>query len=351
MNLEKMIDTLRDYSRPVKIMEVCGSHTAAIMQNGIHSLLSPNIRLVSGPGCPVCVTSPQYIDALVDCAFRPKHEVISFGDMFKVPGTKSSLSEAKASGGAARFVYSPFDVLTMAKEQPDTQFVVAAVGFETTAPVYAALLEKILAKNIQNVKMLSALKTMPGVLSSLCEGEDIDGFIAPGHVAAIIGLEPFSALAAKHRKPFAVAGFDGVPILSAIFEITRQISVGQARAVNLYKSVVREHAQATAAEKVERYFEPCDAVWRGIGKLSASGLQLRAEYAHLAIPWTEAEDVFIPSGCRCGEVITGKINPPECPLYGSLCDPLHPIGACMVSAEGCCANWYAFSGGGEVSCR
>jgi hydrogenase expression/formation protein HypD len=300
----------------------------------------------------VCVTAPGFIDALVEASLTPDTEVVSFGDMLKVPGSRCSLAEARAGGGRVRFVYTPFDVLALAAENPGTTYVVAAVGFETTAPVYAALIEKILGRGLKNVRFLFALKTMPRALAMLCESEDIDGFLAPGHVASITGTRPFAALSEKYGKPFAVAGFEGIQILAALYALLRQLEKGEARTENLYPAAVKEAPQPAATEAVSRYFTEADTLWRGIGVIPGSGLRLKAEYAWLDAAASSAmvtaaagavgDSSGLPPGCRCRDVVLGRIDPVECPLYASACTPDAPVGPCMVSAEGCCANWYAF---------
>ncbi|GHU88315.1 hydrogenase formation protein HypD [Clostridia bacterium] len=320
----------------MKIMEVCGTHTAAILKNGIRGIIPPDIQLVSGPGCPVCVTSEAVIDQLIEAAFTPGYRVLSFGDMFKVAGTESSLAQAKAGGAAVEMIYSPLDAVEIAKSETDTTFVIAAAGFETTAPVFAVLLKKLIDNNIRNVKFVTALKTMPPALEFINKFEDVDAFICPGHVAVIVGAEPFRRL----NKPCVIAGFEGEHILAAIYELAAQVKQNRAEVVNLYPSVVTGSPQPKAAEVVARFFEPGDAEWRGIGTLKNSGLYLRAEYAEFDYGSRFEESPQTANPCRCGDVLLGRIRPDECPLFGKGCNPEHAAGACMVSAEGACANHY-----------
>lgn len=339
--LERIKAWLRDYDgEDVYLMEVCGSHTAAISKLGIPSLLSQRIHLLSGPGCPVCVTPTAYIDRLIELSLTERTCVCTFGDMMRIPGSGGrSLNLAKGEGARVRMVYSPMDTLRLAKEEPETTFVFAAVGFETTAPTYALLMERLTAENISNVKLLTALKTMPAAIDYLCRnGARVDGFLAPGHVSVITGSRLFQPLAEAHQKPFIVAGFQGGELLAAVYVAAR--SVGQGVVRNLYPSVVTEEGNVEAQRLVKKYFEPSPAVWRGMGEIPGSGLLLREEYAaYDAGSAALSEDRANPA-CRCGEVLTGKIRSNQCPLFGKVCTPLHPQGACMVSTEGSCFQYY-----------
>jgi len=345
MKLEDIKDRLRNYSskqKQIKIMEVCGTHTSSIFRNGIRGLLSDCIKLVSGPGCPVCVTPPSDIDALA--AFAEKAEVLSFGDMFRVPGSRFSLVEAKAQGARVRLMYSPFEVLTLAKNSPETQFVVAAVGFETTAPVYAALLDTLASESIHNVRLYTALKTMPEVLEYVCTSEEVDAFLCPGHVSAVIGSAAYEPLCGKYKKPFVIAGFEAEHILAAVYEIISQIDNRRYAVRNLYPSVVSMHGQQKALALLDKYFKKTDSFWRGIGEIKNSGLRIKDEYAQFsanekAVRGGAAEGKAAPPGCRCTDVMLGRIMPDECVLFGKACTPQHPVGACMVSAEGACGIW------------
>lgn len=322
-------------SKPIKIMEVCGTHTSSIYKNGIHSLISDKITLVSGPGCPACVTPPSVIDGLI--AMAQDAEVLSFGDMFRVPGTSSSLAQAKAEGAGVRLIYSPLEVLALAKENPSTRFVVAAVGFETTAPVYGALMDALIREDIQNVTLYTALKTIPEALEYICVQEEIDAFICPGHVSVIIGCEAYNVLAQKYHKPFVIAGFEAEHILGALHEILRQHKTGQHQVKNLYPSVVREQGQGKALKLIDKYFEKTHSYWRGIGEIENSGYVLRKEYKRFSanIPGVY-EKGDLPEGCSCAEVLLGRILPKACPLFGEVCNPKNPVGPCMASTEGAC---------------
>lgn len=344
VNLEEIKRFLIEYSGPqIKLMEVCGTHTGSIIKNGIRSLLSAKIKLVSGPGCPVCVTPAKYIDTAVEFAVSKNHSVLSFGDLLRVPGTGLSLSEAKASGGNVEVIYSPEEVVEKALNNLKQNYILAAVGFETTIPTYALLMENLVKHSIANVKLLTSLKTIIPALDWLCTNEpDIDGFIAPGHVAAITGTKEYSYLADKYKKPFAVAGFEAEHVLVAIYDLVIQIIKGKSEVHNLYKSVVSEDGNVQARRIIDKYFEPATAFWRGIGKIPHSGLVIRSEYVDYSVkmPLEEEEISRKASGCRCGDVITGRIEPHECPLFGKLCTPSKPVGPCMVSQEGACGIHY-----------
>lgn len=336
-----MREFLQNYDgAEIHIMEVCGSHTAAVSKNGIRGMLSDKIHLISGPGCPVCVTPTAYVDRLVELAMTPNTCVVTFGDMLRVPGSRYSLSETTGMGGRARMVYSPMDILALAEQDLGTNFVFAAVGFETTTPVYALLLDEIIEKNIENVKLLTALKTMPGVIEYLCEnGASIQGYLAPGHVAAVTGSRLFQPLAEKYQIPFAVSGFEGEEILLALCGIVN--AQGSGEVMNFYPSVVSEEGNVKAQELVEKYFQPADAAWRGMGTIPGTGMELRAEYdKYDAGSKNLREDNKRNKACCCDQVLMGKMQPQQCPLFGKVCKPLTPQGACMVSEEGACHSMY-----------
>ena len=334
---------LQEYDGPpVRIMEVCGTHTASVAHNGIPSLLSPKIRLISGPGCPVCVTVTDYIDRLIELSLTPGTVVATFGDMLRVTGSRRSLKDARADGAKVRMLYAPSDILPLAIAEPETTFVFAAVGFETTTAVYAALIDDLVTSGVTNVKILTSLKVMPPVIDWVCREEGgIDGFLAPGHVSVITGSNLFVPIAEQYRIPFAVAGFEGEQILTALYALVKMIGAGDSRVVNLYPSAVTAEGNRTAQAMIAKYFEPCDAAWRGIGIVKDSGMQLKDEYKEFDAGsrglWS---DVTLHPECRCGRVITGAMKPVGCPLFGKKCTPENPMGACMVSSEGSCHSYY-----------
>lgn len=347
MHIEDIIKDLREYDgRPLKLMEVCGTHTAAIFKSGIRSLISPKIRLISGPGCPVCVTPASYIDHCIETAKLPGHILLSFGDMMKVPGETGSLSDAKGEGARVELMYSPLEAVDKAEKDPDTTYVIAAVGFETTVPTYALALEEAQKRGVTNIKLITAVKTILPALRWICENEEgIDGFICPGHVSVIIGSRPYEELTQRFGKPCAVAGFEAEHILASIHDLvnqaTGQLQTGHSAVHNLYPNAVKPLGNEIAKALTEKYFEPGDAVWRGLGKISGSGLYLREEYAAFDGGSRGLDkDLELPGGCRCGEVIIGRIDPSDCPMFANGCDPTHPYGPCMVSAEGSCGIWF-----------
>jgi len=351
MNIEQIIKELKEYDGPsVKIMEVCGTHTASIFKSGIRSLISPKIRLISGPGCPVCVTPAAYIDRCIEYAKRENHVLLTFGDMMKVPGLKGSLSQAKGDGARVELMYSPIEAVEKAIKNPDLVYVIAGVGFETTTPAYALAMEEAVSRGAENIRLLTALKTVLPALQWICENDDdIDGFLCPGHVSVIIGSDAYARLAGQFNRPFVVAGFEPEHILAGIYEIMKQLKSGaaesrgrQAAAVrNLYKNAVKAEGNKKAQEIISRYFEPGAAMWRGLGMIPDSGLYLRPEYgAFDAGSKGLDEDIELPASCRCGDVIIGRINPNECPMFGKACNPSDPYGPCMVSSEGACGIWH-----------
>lgn len=344
MDIKQIIDYLQSYDgRPVKLMEVCGTHTAAIFKSGIRSLISDKIKLISGPGCPVCVTPTAYIDKCIEYASKENHVLLTFGDMMKVPGSRGSLSEAKGNGNVnINIMYSPFEALEKAAENPHITYVVAAVGFETTAPAYAMMVKAAKEKGISNIKLVTALKTAIPALEWICENqEDVDGFICPGHVSVITGSNVYIPLAEKYKKPFVVAGFEAEHILAAIYRIMKQLESGENAAENLYRNAVKEDGNRKAVDVINDVFEEGPAMWRGLGVIEDSGLYLNDEFSgYDGGSRALYEDMELPAECRCGDVIVGRINPDQCPMFGRKCSPMDPFGPCMVSSEGSCGIWY-----------
>jgi len=330
--------------RQVTFMEVCGTHTHAIGAAGLRRMLPANVRLVSGPGCPVCVTPVGYLDHAEALAALPDTLLCTFGDLFRVPSSRGSLEKLAASGGRVRVVYSAHDALAIARANPSQRVIFLAIGFETTAPTIAAVLAEAERSWIANFHILPGNKTIPPALRALANDPDVrlDGLILPGHVSVITGADAFAFVARQHRLPAVVTGFSPADIARAILELVRQRAAGRAEVVNHYSRVVSAEGNRVAQELIGRFFESGDAVWRGLGTIPGSGLTLRAQWAHrdaARIPVTLAAPRE-PAGCRCGEVLRGRIDPPACPLFGRTCTPDEPVGACMVSSEGSCAAWY-----------
>lgn len=336
--------------RPLRFMEVCGTHTVAIFRAGLRQLLPENIELVSGPGCPVCVTPDSYMDKAIALAARGDVIITTFGDMLKVPGTRSSLNEAKTNGADIRIVYSPLDSLAVARENPDKKVVFLAVGFETTAPTAAATVLAAESEGLTNLYMLSAQKLVPPVMEALLNDAEVhvDGFILPGHVAVVTGTEIFAPIIEKYHVPGVVAGFEPVQLLRALYRLVKQRLAGEARVENEYADVVTATGNTTSQSITARVYETADTAWRGMGVVPLSGLKMRAEYARFDIESVidlPAESVTKKTACRCGEVLRGIVTPHDCPLFGKACIPTHAIGPCMVSVEGVCAAYYKYGQG------
>lgn len=348
--LEQVLEELKHYDGDeLKIMEVCGTHTSSIFKYGIRSLLSPKIQLISGPGCPVCVTSALYIDKLVEYALKDNCCVLTFADMLKVTGSQMSLTEAKAIGANIRLLYSPFAAIKLAQEDQNTQFIFAAVGFETTTPIYALIMNEMIKNDIKNLRLLTSIKTILPALTYICENEKgIDAFLCPGHISVITGSAVYKELTEKYHKPFVVAGFEGEHILAAVYEIVDQIRNHNFQTKNLYTSVVSEDGNQKAQEIVNIYFENADDDWREIGVIPNSALRLKQEYQEYDAGSSFGEyQENSPKGCRCRDVILGRIHPVDCPLFRKVCTPMNVIGPCMVSTEGACGIWYKNGGKNE----
>ena len=335
--------------KDVRLMEVCGTHTVSIFRSGIRSVLPQTISLLSGPGCPVCVTDQAEIDAFIELARIDDVIITTFGDLMRVPGTQSSLQQESAAGRDIRVVYSTFDALEIAKKNPDQHVVFLGIGFETTAPTIAASILSAARMDVKNFSVISAHKLVPPALEALmaAEGVLIDGFILPGHVSVIIGLKAYQPFFDKYQIPCVVAGFEPTDILHAISMLIEMLESNSPNLDNAYPRVVTVDGNTKAQQILDEIFEPADACWRGIGVIPQSGLKIRAQYAaHDAEKLfnIEVPDAKIPKGCACGEVLIGTKIPPECALYKKACTPMDPVGPCMVSTEGTCAAYYKYHG-------
>ncbi len=344
-----ILDKIREISKkPASIMEICGTHTHSISKYGIRQALPENIRLISGPGCPVCVTSASDINRIIEFS-KSRNDVIiaTFGDMMRVPGSASSLQEERARGGDIRVVYSPLNSLDIAKANPSKEVVLYAVGFETTAPTVAATILAAKEEGIRNLSVLSLHKLTPPAMKALLDsGEvEINGFIAPGHVTAIIGANAYRFLSTDYRSPCVVAGFEPLDALMGLYMIVKQVEESRCDIEIEYKRVVSWDGNIEAQRIMEEVFEPADSLWRGIGLIPGSGLKINRAYggfdaeARFSIP-RGAEDE--PMGCSCGSVLKGIITPEDCPLFGKTCTPERPVGPCMVSSEGTCAAFFKY---------
>jgi len=348
---EALAKTERFGKRPIKLMEVCGTHTMAIAKAGLRSVMPDNIVLSSGPGCPVCVTANPDIDLAIEVAKQPGVILTTFGDMIKVPGSWTSLAQEKARGADVRVVYSPLDALALATETPDKLVVFVSVGFETTTPIIAASVKRAAAARLDNFCILAANKTVPEALRALAGDPEvgIDALILPGHVSTIIGTKPYQFLADEFGVPGVVTGFEPVDVLLGIEELLRgllDIAHGGAAKISIaYERAVKPEGNVVAVDLMNEIFEPCDVAWRGLGVIPGTGLKLRAPYARfdatVRVPVKPPESRETP-GCQCGQVLRGIIAPPECRLFGRACVPEHPIGPCMVSSEGSCAAFYRY---------
>ncbi|PIE69284.1 MAG: hydrogenase formation protein HypD [Deltaproteobacteria bacterium] len=334
--------------RPLRIMEVCGTHTMSIFRHGIRSLLPPEVELLSGPGCPVCVTSASHIDAFLEAARLPGVTVATFGDLIRVPGATGSLASARAEGCRVEIVYSPMDALELARREPEQTVLFPGIGFETTAPTVAATILEARRLKLDNFCIIAAAKIMPPPLDQLMQAPDlnIDGLLCPGHVSAIIGTDAYAFLPKRYGLACAVAGFEPADIISGLVSLTDQINTGKPRVDNCYTRAVSSTGNLRAQQLMELVFQAKDSEWRGLGILPGSGLELRSEFAEFdackrfGIRLRPSPE---PKGCRCGDVLKGSILPTDCPLYSNRCTPLHPIGPCMVSSEGTCAAYYRYS--------
>ena len=335
--------------KKARLMEVCGTHTVAIARSGIRRMLPPYVELLSGPGCPVCVTPASDIDAILALSAEQDIMIATYGDMLRVPGSRrgDSLRRRSTEGAQVRMVYSPLDAVALAERYPGKQVVFLGVGFETTAPGTAVAIAQAQAKNIQNFTVVPLLKTVEPALRALLRQPDfaVDGFLCPGHVAVITGAEAFRFLPEEYGRAAVVGGFEPMDILLSVYHLLRQLAEGKPTLENEYTRAVIANGNPLARQAVAQYFTPCDAVWRGLGSIPQSGLTLREEYrqfdaaARFGLSLGRAEK---PSACRCGQVITGYCPPRECPLFGTVCLPENPVGPCMVSGEGACAAAYQY---------
>lgn len=344
-----LVETCAAIPRRVQVMEVCGTHTVSFFRSGLRAILPENLRLVSGPGCPVCVTAQRHIDAAIELAGRPGVLLATYGDMLRVPGQRGSLEAQRARGAAVVVVNSARRALVLAVEQPDRQVVFLAVGFETTAPATAAVVVDAARRHLANFSVLTCHKLVVPAMSALLSAGDarIDGFLCPGHVSVIIGAEAYRPIVSRFGKPCVVAGFEPRQMVDGLLHLVRQIRAGRTALENVYGAVVGPRGNSVALALLRRVFEPAATAWRALGEIGASGLELRPEFSRFDA--MRRFDVRLgadadPPGCRCGEVIAGRCEPMECALFGRTCTPMRPVGPCMVSSEGTCAAWFKYGG-------
>jgi hydrogenase expression/formation protein HypD len=330
----------------VRIMEVCGGHTMAIRRYGIYSLLPSNIELLSGPGCPVCVTAQEFIDKAIAYAQSPEMILVTYADLLRVPGTFSSLDNEKANGADVRTIYSTLQVLEIARQNPMKKVIFAAIGFETTSPATAIALLLAKKERLFNIFVLCGHKVMPPAMEALIEeGIPIDGYIGPGHVSAVAGSKIFKPIAEKYKIPVVISGFEPVDILQSIVMLVEGIYNRKGGVGIQYSRLVTEDGNRKAQKIVEQVFTFCTQQWRGIGPIESSGLCLRKEFSRFDVEKQisiKFETGPEPKGCICGQILKGLKKPVDCPLFGKKCKPAHPVGACMVSSEGACQSYYQY---------
>jgi hydrogenase expression/formation protein HypD len=342
---------------PLKIMEVCGGHTHSIFKYGIEDLLPPNVDMIHGPGCPVCVIPLGRVDDAISLSTQENVIFTTFGDAMRVPGSSMSLLEAKAAGADVRMVYSPLDALKIAKMNPDREVIFLALGFETTAPSTAMTVLQANKEGIENFSIFCNHIMIVPALRALLESPELklDGFIGPGHVSTVIGTRPYEFVASHYGKPMVVAGFEPLDILQAIYKVVKQCVEQRAEIENQYRRVVNRDGNAKSLEVLCEVFEPRDYFeWRGLGSISRSGMKLKPKYSafdaelRFNVPGLRIAD---PKACQCGEILKGVKKPWECKVFGTACTPETPIGSCMVSSEGACAAYYNFGRLSKIASR
>jgi len=350
--IRQTADSIKDImpSRNIRFMEVCGTHTQNFLRFGLHKLIPPSLKLISGPGCPVCVSTQEYIDKTILCTKLKDAVILTFGDMLKVPGSNSSLEKERAKGGDTRVLYSARDSLRVAKENPDKKFIFLAVGFETTAPTIALTILAARKENIKNIFFLSSLKLIPPALAHLVVDErlKVEGFLCPGHVSTIIGIKPYEFIPRRFKIGCCIAGFEPLDILQGLYFLLRQIKDGRPVVENQYQRAVKIQGNSQAKRIIAKVFKIEDVSWRGLGNIPNSGLKMRDEFRRF-----DAERIFSikrnnaitkqrVTKCRCADVLKGLIQPTECLLFSRICRPDNPIGPCMVSNEGACNAHYRY---------
>lgn len=335
-------------TKDVNLMEVCGTHTMSIFKNGIKALLPSSIHLISGPGCPVCVTSQSDIDRMITLAKIPNLILTTFGDMLRVPGTKSSLEKERAQGSDIRIVYSPLDSLEIAQENKNKEVVFLAVGFETTSPAIAAVVSDAKKARLNNFSIYSSHKLVNPAIAALLGAQEIklDGFILPGHVSAIIGSSTYEFIIKKYAIPCVISGFEPTDILESILMLLKQITQKKPQVQIQYSRIVHPEGNLIAQKILRKVFISCDSDWRGLGCIKNSGYTLNKDYR--AFDAKKKFDLKASGSkeiknCLCGKVLQGVITPPKCKLFAKICTPENPYGPCMVSSEGTCAAWYKYS--------
>lgn len=350
---KSLLEAIRRFplsDRTYKLMEICGTHTVAIFRLGLRSLLPAKIELISGPGCPVCVTASEDIDRAIWLAKQNEVIITTFGDLMRVPGSTSSLSRERSEGADVRIVYASFDAVKIAKENPQKEVVFLGIGFETTAPTVAAAIMQAARENVNNFSVFSAHKLLPPAMEALLDSDDLrlDGFICPGHVSTIIGAAAYEKVVERHRVPCVVTGFEPLDLLQGIHMLMELLTEGRAEVLNQYRRAVNWDGNAAARKLMDGIFEPADATWRGLGLIPSSGLKIRPKWqrydatSRFSMPVIEVKE---HPGCKCGEVLRGILTPPQCSLFRKVCSPQTPMGPCMVSSEGTCGAYFRYHHG------
>lgn len=333
--------------KSIRLMEICGTHTVAIFRSGIRQLLPPNVQLISGPGCPVCVTSNEDIDRAIWLARQPGVIITTFGDLLRVPGSESSLHEERSAGADVRMVYATFDAVAIAKENPDKHVVFIGIGFETTAPTVAAAVKQAASQGVDNFSVFSAHKLLPPAMRALLDSGELhlSGFLCPGHVSTIIGAGAYREVVENYGIPCVVTGFEPLDVLQGIQLLVELVEQGRAEVLNQYRRGVTWEGNVAAQKLIDEIFEPADTTWRGLGMIPGSGLRVREAWQRFDasrrfdMPVIEVKE---HPGCKCGEVLRGVMTPPECGLFRKVCSPQSPKGPCMVSSEGTCGAYYRY---------
>lgn len=352
LKILKIAEEIRKIMPPkeINIMEVCGTHTQSFFRFGLHKLIPRNLRLIAGPGCPVCVSSQEYIDKAVEYAQDKDTIILTFGDMLRVPGSKSTLEKERAKGANVSVLYSALDTLVFARKNPRKRVIFLAVGFETTAPTIALSILNAKKENLNNLFFFSSLKLIPPAMDYLVkEGRlNLSGFLCPGHVSTIIGTKPYEFIPKRYKIGCCVAGFEPLDILEGIYFLIQQIVKNKPQVANQYIRVVTKTGNLKAQKIIFKLFKVCDAAWRGLGRIPKSGLRLKDEFRRFDVekviplnPKHKTQNTK-QKQCRCGEVLKGLITPDECALFNKVCSPQRPIGPCMVSSEGACNAYYKY---------
>ncbi len=338
----------RDYKRgEIRLMEICGTHTVSIFRSGLRKLLPPQIRLISGPGCPVCVTANEDIDRAIWLAGQPGVILTTFGDLVRVPGSTSSLNVERSKGADVRIVYASLDALEIARQNPGREVVFIGIGFETTAPTIAAAIKQASMSGVNNFSVFSVHKVLPPAMRALLEAREVrlDGFLCPGHVSIVTGSGIYEEVVKNYGVPCVVTGFEPLDILQGISSAVELVESGRAEVVNMYRRVVTRDGNAAARKIMDEIFEPADSTWRGLGPIPGSGLGFRREWKNFdAVSRFSMPEIKVKEhpGCKCGEVLRGVMTPPECGLFRKVCNPQDPKGPCMVSGEGTCGAYHRY---------